>query len=129
MGSVFMKIIVKAFCTLFFVFALSENAICQCGTPAECYEKSLKNLETARAEINQARAEINQLSDKIRRLENLENNRTRIVVGGTCFSPRQLIRCMYDNGEHLTWVDNAGECRSIRGSTIEGEATFLAGCR
>ncbi len=48
----------------------------------------------------------------------------QIYVGNICFKPRALIRC-YIGGDHMTWVDNAGECTGA-GYSVEGTIKILA---
>jgi hypothetical protein len=49
-----------------------------------------------------------------------------ITIAGVCFKPRSLIRC-YGHNEHMTWVDNQGECTGA-GYGVEGELQVLAKC-
>lgn len=51
-----------------------------------------------------------------------------IYVGGVCFRPRILVRCSLPwAADHLTWVDNQGECTGA-GGVIEQTVYILAGC-
>ncbi len=47
-----------------------------------------------------------------------------IEVGGFCFRPRVLVRCLVNADHHLTWVDNQAECPGV----IEGQIVILAQC-
>ena len=75
-------------------------------------------------EVNHVQGEVTSLNERFE--SSVVEKDGRIIIDGQCFMPRQLIRCALD-GDHMTWVDNYGECSEVRGSS-EGQVSFLAEC-
>ena len=60
------------------------------------------------------------------RISRLAAGGNTISISGQCFKPRTIVRCV-GGSDHMTWVDNAGECTGA-GYRVEGQLAVLAGC-
>jgi len=99
-----------------------------CGTVLECTQQALEGLQSAQIVIERQQQQIDML-----RADLAAESAARAApiqtfdVNGICFRPRKLTRCFGGAGDHMTWVDNAGECQGA-GYTVEADIDVLMQC-